>query len=550
MSCRNRASIASLLCGVLSLVCAAPVAAQSLHKDTVRGFQFKPPKEFKSVALQPNEKRVIAKYQNESADNSGDGGGMLGGYYQNFEVSFFPDGKLLGSLTSVGEDPDEPEDAGGAGSKGGMVDEDEDADATPVDRIVHWIEQIVGDDSPEKEKVVKLAGGEGKEIHLTSAANPLRYYFLVLQQKEGVFVFEGSALSQRFDKAVGEFSKAAKSFKRIEKDDVSAHEADLSQMSEQDRFLQQQIDKLPPGWSSMHTRRYLFLYNADKGFVKELADRIEGMRDAYEELYQPDKPITAVSIVRVCNSMEEYFGYGGPQGSGGYWSYRARELEFFDFRPRELTLAVLNHEAFHQFIFYFYGQLSPHSWYNEGHGDYFAGAKMTKSNRISGFGDAPGGIGRLQTIKEGARLLSEGKKGRDGAAAPLKDVMHFHQSDYYGNKGFDIGVCYAEGWSIVHMLRQGRSLKPKWERILPDYLANLLAARDEVATELMNKELADAEKKEAGSSADLSKDLSEYYEKIDDDKVQDLTYDKTFKDWSKEDWADFQDFWLGYVEKL
>ena len=40
------------------------------------------------------------------------------------------------------------------------------------------------------------------------------------------------------------------------------------------------------------------------------------------------------------------------------------------------TLAVLYHEAFHQFIFYSVGEVAPHSWFNEGHGDYFSGADV------------------------------------------------------------------------------------------------------------------------------------------------------------------------------
>ena len=243
-------------------------------------------------------------------------------------------------------------------------------------------------------------------------------------------------------------------------------------------------------------------------------------------------------------------GYGGPQGTGGYWYYVARELVVFAHPPREFTLAVLNHEAFHQYIFYFYGQLSPHSWYNEGTGDYYAGAKLTKSNRITGFGDAPGGIGRMQDIKEGARLLGEGKKASQGAAAPLKSLLKFHQSDYYGSAGYDPGLCYAEGWAVVHFLREGKSLDPKWQRILPDYLTALLQAREAEAKEAMEKAIKAAEELEAGSGADLPHDVKEWYTKVDVEKVQDRAYETTFKDWSDADWEAFQAAWLKYVEKL
>jgi hypothetical protein len=56
--------------------------------------------------------------------------------------------------------------------------------------------------------------------------------------------------------------------------------------------------------------------------------------------------------------------YGGPGGSAGYWNWGTQELVFFDDKGgdgRNDTWLVLNHEAFHQFIFYFYGNISPHS---------------------------------------------------------------------------------------------------------------------------------------------------------------------------------------------
>ncbi|MHC5211588.1 MAG: hypothetical protein ACYTG2_12780 [Planctomycetota bacterium] len=358
-------------------------------------------------------------------------------------------------------------------------------------------------------------------------------------------------MESRFKKNVSGFSKATRSFKRIEKEDTTAHDAELSQMSDQERFLQKQIDKLPPGWDSLRTARYLFLYNAEKDFVKDMAEQIEGIREAYETLYPPTKPIEAVSIVRVCNSRDEYQGYGGPPGTGGYWSPYHKELVMFDQRPRTDTLGVMNHEAFHQYIYYFYGELSPHSWYNEGQGDYFAGAKMTKSYRVTGYGNPPGSIARADFAKEMVRRARQGKSLGEGAAAPLKDLLHYHQPQYYSNQNRTLPVAYyPQGWSFVHMLREGKGLKAEWKAILPDYLDALLAARHEVAEKLMQELIEKAEKNEEGSSADLSHDVEDYYGRVDTNEVQDLAYDKTFEGWTDEDWEALDEAYWDYVEKL
>jgi len=527
----SSSSLARGMVGVLLLATFA--GAQATHKDTKLGFSFKPPKDYKAIAVSPGDVLTVAKYQAEQMEYGGKQGAA--GFSRLFEVEFW-------SLPRIQED-DEEQGANATGSEG----------AGPRSVEEWWADLLdnrYGYPELEKDRVITVDGVDAREVEFPIKDSALKHYVAMVPQPDGVFLLSGVSVDSRFEKASQDFSKAARSFKRIERVDDRAHKSELSQMDEQERFLQQQIDKLPPGWSHLRTKRYLFLYDTDKAFAQELADRIEAMRDVYETYYPPDKPIEAVSIVRVCATLDEYHGYGGPQGTGGYWNSAERELVIFDFRPRELTLAVLNHEAFHQFIFYFYGELSPHSWYNEGTGDYYAGAKLTKSNRVTSFGDAPGGIGRLGTIKEAARLLGEGKSGADGACPPLKKLMKFHQRDYYGSSGYDGGICYAAGWGVVHFLREGKSLDPKWQKILPDYLKSLLEARHEVAVETMKKDRENAEKVKAGSSADMSDDPTDWYVKVDEDKVQDRAHEKTFKDWTDADWAAFQAAWLKYVEKL
>ncbi len=533
-----------------------PALANGQFKDSTHGFTFKAPKDYVAVALSPNDSLTLAKYQDPQKDYGGEQGYTP--YNRQFEISFWPIGRALddpadeGSPDGDGEPPPDTKDD--KPKKPAKVTKAKKGEAAPqdgLDTFIRWlIDARFGYCDVTREKDVTIAGGKGREMILTSTQNPLKVYLVTLDQPDGRWVFTGSAIENRFDKAVGEFTKAAKSFARIEKKDQGSHDADLGAMSEQDRFLQKQIDKLPPGWSHLRTKRYLFLYDSEKGVTQDLATRIEAMRDVYETHYPRQTPIEDVSIVRVCKNVDEYKGYGGRDGTGGYWNSGERELVLFDYRPREFTLGVLNHEAFHQFIYYFYGELAPHSWYNEGTGDYYAGAKLTKSNRVTSYGDGPEGIGRRSTIKEAARLLSEGKTGAEGACPPLKQVMRFHQSDYYGSAGYAPGICYATGWGIVHYLREGKGLDPKVASILSDYLAALVSAREEAAQALMTKTLAEAETKEQGSSDEMSHEVKEYYGRIDEDKVQDMAADKTFKDWTDADWDKFQAAWLKYIEKV
>jgi hypothetical protein len=499
---------------LLFVVLLAPLTSAELFKNTKFGFQIKPPKKFESIALNSTESTVVAKFQSTQKEHGKDNKV----FNSTFEVRFYPNSR---------------------------IDDDETREEY-IEGLWERLESSGGYAEILKEKKTKIARVSAIEKHIDPTNTGLIHYVAVLDQEDGIFVFRGQALSDRFKKYASDFSKAAKTFKRVEKEDASVRQAELDQMDPQERFLQLQIDKLPDGWEFLRTDRYLFLFNAERNWVKLLADRIESIRNVYEKMYPPDEPIDDISIVRVCSSRDQYMAYGGSAGSGGYWSSFHKELVLFDSPPRSTTEAIVNHEAFHQYIYYFYGELAPHSWYNEGTGDYFCGARMTRTHRIKEYGDPPGGVQRKGAAKEACRLMAAGEWGNSRCGDKLKDLMRMSQGEYY-NRG---GVHYAQGWALVHMLRESKRLKPAWKTILDDYLVSLLDARHEIAAKIMMRELEQAEKRKKGSADELSKDPADYYEDANRGEIQDLAYDKTFAEWTDEDWTEFNDYYIKYVETL
>ncbi|MFQ5845295.1 MAG: hypothetical protein ACE5JG_09950, partial [Planctomycetota bacterium] len=94
------------------------------------------------------------------------------------------------------------------------------------------------------------------------------------------------------------------------------------------------------------------------------------------------------------------------------------------------------HEAFHQYIHYAVGDVAPHSWFNEGHGDYFAGHNYRSHKfRAAPFRWRTGIIANAIAQK---------------TYVPLLDFLKYTQGEYYSNPG----LCYAQGWSLVYFLRE------------------------------------------------------------------------------------------------
>jgi len=253
------------------------------------------------------------------------------------------------------------------------------------------------------------------------------------------------------------FETAIKRFRLLDPAEEAAAEEGEEGVSDADLFVDSESKpeawreirkkKLIPGWTALDTTNYLIVYNQEvkRPLVKAIAQQIEAIREqVYRVLFPPAKEVKAISVVRVCKDAAEYHKYGGPGGSAGYWSPGDEELVFYqDKSNKSDSLRVLYHEAFHQYIHYAVGNVAPHSWFNEGHGDYFAGhnyrAKKFESD-----------VFRWRT-----GIIANALSSRQ--YVKLREFLKYTQAQYYARPG----LCYAQGWSFVYFLREVERRKMK-----------------------------------------------------------------------------------------
>jgi len=228
--------------------------------------------------------------------------------------------------------------------------------------------------------------------------------------------------------------------------------------------------KLVRGWKAEDTDHFIVIYDTpDQPLMRKVLRDVELLHAEYTKLFPPAAPVTAVSTVRICKNRDEYLAYGGPPGSAGYWNDETEELVLYDAekinrqhqRSEADTFIALYHEAFHQFIHYSAGELPPHPWFNEGHGDFFSGATV-RDGKVRSIGVNPW---RVPVIK--AAVLMQ-------KYVPWSEILHYDRAKYYSNPA----VCYAEGWSIVYFLRTSKEVakRPEWAGILPRYFDTLKAS--------------------------------------------------------------------------
>jgi hypothetical protein len=460
-------SSARLTALVLSLAAAAPLAAQTgdLYKDRRLGFAVNPPAKWPQVPTEPQEEYAVAKWAGKRD---------FGNFATELNVLAFSKVEKKKPKPVVDDDEgfdlEALADAYGRGSelfkKAGTYQS-------------YWRQRLFDQKfelpKPTKEVKVKTFDAKVRFYDLyrpggqDMAGKPARYWYFaaVYDLPDRQFVLEFAGGEPVREKLLPLYTEVAMSMRLLPQKEIEAAEDEeaVAKLSEREKALRtaELTKRQAPGWWFKETENYVVLTSLPPNkadLIDAVASQLKKLRKIYEKDFPPPQKIEAVSIVRVCKSREEYSNYGGPGGSAGYWNAFQKELVMYAEGQKDFLLSVLNHEAFHQYIYYCFGELAPHSWYNEGFGDYYAGATFDGNTAyIKPF------KWRTGTIKDAIRADKH---------VPVKQIVRYTQSDYYANAD----LCYAQGWSLIYFLKKGLPKGHPYERILPRYFEKLLATKD------------------------------------------------------------------------
>jgi len=423
---------------------AAPITLGPRHKDESNGFQIQIPEKWDQVPTKFQEVALVGKWSGRAKRGA-------------INPALF----VVRFIQARAEDAESPREAAEGGVPGyeSMIRFQPKSVWEYAERFL-WQHEIVEDDPEFKISAKGLTAhlriykdkprGDPndrrvQERQMMLVAAEIR----TVEESDSVYgVVYGCAVADEKN-MVNTFKHSIRRFKIIEPDDEDEEgggvsDADIFVNSEQKPELWREARKRKleglKDWDALDTKNYLIVYNKEvkRALLKKIAQHIEQIRaDVYEKLFPPSREIKAVSVVRVCKDSEEYHRYGGPGGSAGYWSRGDEELVFYqDKSNKKDSLRVLYHEAFHQYIHYAVGDVAPHSWFNEGHGDYFAGH------------DYVGGKFQPKPFRWRTGIIANALAQK--TYVPLDKFLKYTQAEYYANPG----LCYAQGWSLVYFLRE------------------------------------------------------------------------------------------------
>ena len=316
-------------------------------------------------------------------------------------------------------------------------------------------------------------------------------YLVRRQEGNTIFGVYGFSLAPHEKRFVGQLLKVAGSLAIADEERSSEAAARIERLYKDGKYRGIEARKkargaLARGWRALDTENYLIVHHSkNEPLMQRIGREIEAMRALYTELFPPSGPMDSVCVVRVCRTMDEYFQYGGPPNTGGYWHPGNEELVFFDYSYTQKTLGedqkkamgnrkltnddsllVLYHEAFHQYIHYAIGEFSPHDWFNEGYGDYFSGAVLADTtSRVLRIDPSPW---RIHLAKD----MCEYGEG----AVPLATLLKAERAEFYNRSR--AGCYYAAAWSFVFFLKNSKEVAahPVWSKLLDVYLAEVKAA--------------------------------------------------------------------------
>ncbi|MEM1450275.1 MAG: DUF1570 domain-containing protein [Planctomycetota bacterium] len=491
-----RCSLAALALTLLFAL-APPAAAQfKKEKHPDKGIaSIERPRLFDPVPVQPGERFIQLYYKERKADPKRKSR-TARRFYPELFVLDIPRDVVVPTTPGVGgTPPEEPEEEGEDGKK--KKKKKKRKEPPRIDDLASYVEHVLGGSGKISWSLKEVGPGKKEKTHHTrvwdlkgpkSGGNRFVGWAYTWEDKQRTVAVLGICLQQdveemrrlwrrtgeRLDliEAVGSDTESQKWLRRYERSGTSHPEFRIGVRKE-----------LVEPWKAEDTENFIVVYNTkDKPLLRKVMRDLELCREQYMELFPPAENFDAVSTVRICKDRDEYIAYGGSRRSAGYWNSVAEELVLYNAEKKERgkraddtdTFIVLYHEAFHQYIHYSTGELPPHSWFNEGYGDFFSGATI-RNGKFVRIGVNPWRAGMIKHLVA------------NRSHEPWEKIIEFEQSEYYENASAN----YAQGWSMIYFLNRSPVVKKheQWSQILPRYFETLKTAYAEELDEAGNPRL-------------------------------------------------------------
>ncbi len=308
----------------------------------------------------------------------------------------------------------------------------------------------------------------------------------------------------------------------IGEDELSPKERRARRVANERRLHEKAEEGLPDGWTVKKIKRFLVINHTDLKYAKKVvahAEAVWNWLDDTLDFVGPDEYVRQ-PILRICENAEEERSF--MRGSGD-WGGMGIEIV----THQDKSSGSMSWE------FEYVNKRTLAIWFQERDRDlYWALPYWVDYGLYQVLGTARSKGRKLEFhADDWEKDLRTAR--RDGTLASPQELLKMTRSDITGQK-------LKESGALVRFLLTGPAARSKRTRtILTDYLKNLKTILEEQKAEL-DKEVADEKEPETEAEEE------EYFRrrrqalKEKEGKLLEEVFERTFKDWTDRDWAQFK----------
>ena len=208
--------------------------------------------------------------------------------------------------------------------------------------------------------------------------------------------------------------------------------------------------KIKIAWSELNTKNYKLEYEAaiPVQTAQKIAQELEDILVQYQNLFRfkPSKKM----LVRFMDSENTYEQVGGDPRMAGFYNPGSgylviKQMPFYDLVP------TVYHEAFHQYLHAYVGDVQIPIWFNEGMAVYFEGMQRSEKKNAGGFTPSLTGPLNPKLIKRGKiRMVKDAINTR--TQIPLETLLKVTHEEFHDKE--DEALYYSQSFAVMFYFMQ------------------------------------------------------------------------------------------------
>jgi len=200
--------------------------------------------------------------------------------------------------------------------------------------------------------------------------------------------------------------------------------------------------KIKIGWAELNTKNYKIEYEAaiPAQTAHKIGQELEDILVQYQNLFRfkPSKKL----LVRFMDSENTYEQVGGNPRMSGFYNPGSgylviKQLPFYELVP------VVYHEAFHQYLHAFVGDVRIPIWFNEGMAVYFEGMQRDEKSKTRGLNSTLIKRGKIRMVKDAVNTRTQ---------IPLETLLKVTHEEFHDKE--NESLYYSQSFAVMYYFMQ------------------------------------------------------------------------------------------------